>query len=114
VALTLWFIVETPPIGTALIKGCRGFQGKIYLLFNQNHLLNLLPLLVFYGLYGLLLLQTINLNNFPSLLGYLSNSWQISSGYSSAMSIVGNYPQLLIALLCFALSLLLMSLAIID
>ncbi len=45
---------------------------------------------------------------------YLSNSWQISSGYSSAMSIVGNYPRLLIALLCFALSLLLMSLAIID
>jgi hypothetical protein len=44
----------------------------------------------------------------------LSNSWQISSGYSSGMSIIGNYSHLLIALLCFALSLFLMSLAIID
>ncbi|MFM7354134.1 MAG: hypothetical protein ACKO1G_14160, partial [Microcystis aeruginosa] len=115
VALALWFIVRytrlsAPPV----LREVRGIKGRIYLLFNQNHLLNLLPLLVFYGLYGLLLLQTINLNNFPSLMGYLSNSWQISSGYSSAMSIVGNYPHLLIALLCFALSLLLMSLAIID
>ncbi len=96
----------------SLLREARGIKGSIYLLFNQNHLPNFLPLLVFYGLYGLLLLQTINLNNFPSLLGYLSNSWQISSGYSSAMSIVGNYPRLLIALLYFALSLLLMSLAI--
>ncbi|TRU67844.1 MAG: hypothetical protein EWV55_12690 [Microcystis viridis Mv_BB_P_19951000_S69] len=102
VALTLWFIVKK----TSLFR--HRFQGNYLFLYN------LLPLLVFYGLYGLLLLQTINLDNFPSLLGYLSNSWQISSGYSSGMSIVGNYPRLLIALLCFALSLFLMSLAIID
>ncbi|NCS07895.1 MAG: hypothetical protein GPJ07_15590 [Microcystis aeruginosa G13-07] len=115
VALTLWFIVRPARLSAPpLLREAGGIKGKIYLLFNQNYLPNFLPLLVFYGLYGLLLLQTINLNNFPSLLGYLSNSWQISSGYSSGMSIVGNYPRLLIALLCFALSLLLMSLAIID
>ncbi len=115
VALTLWFIVRSARLSAPpLLREARGIKGRIYLLFNHNHLLNFLPLLVFYGLYGLLLIQTINLDNFPSLIGYLSNSWQISSGYSSAMSIVGNYPRLLIALLCFALSLLLMSLAIID
>ncbi len=101
---------EEPP----LLREARGIKGRIYLLFNQNYLLNFLPLLVFYGLYGLLLIQTINLNNFPSLIEYLSNSWAFSSGYSSAMSIVGNYQHLLIALLCLSLSLLLMSLAIID
>ncbi|WP_071821986.1 hypothetical protein, partial [Microcystis aeruginosa] len=115
VALTLWFIVRSARLSAPpLLREARGIKGRIYLLFNHNHLLNFLPLLVFYGLYGLLLIQTINLDNFPSLMEYLSNSWQISSGYSSAMSIVGNYPRLLIALLCFALSLLLMSLAIID
>ncbi|MGV2391386.1 MAG UNVERIFIED_CONTAM: hypothetical protein LVR29_34610 [Microcystis novacekii LVE1205-3] len=49
VALTLWFIVKK----TSLFR--HRFQGNYLFLYN------LLPLLVFYGLYGLLLLQTINL-----------------------------------------------------
>jgi hypothetical protein len=74
----------------------------------------LLPLLVFYGLYGLLLLQTISLDTFPSLLSYLGNSWQISSGYSSAMSIVSSRVRLLIAFICFVLILVLMIMASLD
>jgi hypothetical protein len=84
--------------------------------FQDNQFLKnyLLPLSVFYGLYGMLLLQTISLDSFPSLLSYLSNSWQISSGYSSAMSIVSSRVRLLIAFICFALILVLMAMASLD
>ena len=50
----------------------------------------LLPYLVFYLFYTTLLIQSFSSNNFPSLSEYILNSWQISSGYSSAMSLTGS------------------------
>ncbi|MBD2289423.1 MAG: hypothetical protein ACK4YL_24835 [Microcystis sp.] len=50
----------------------------------------LLPYLVFYLFYTTLLIQSFSSNNFPSLSEYILNSWQISSGYSSTMSLTGS------------------------
>ncbi|QGZ89083.1 hypothetical protein [Microcystis aeruginosa] len=50
----------------------------------------LLPYLVFYLFYTTLLIQSFSSNNFPSLYEYILNSWSISSGYSSAMSLTGS------------------------
>lgn len=50
----------------------------------------LLPYLVFYLFYTTLLIQSFSSNDFPSLYEYILNSWQISSGYSSAMSLTGS------------------------
>lgn len=49
----------------------------------------LMPILFFYLFYSLFLIQTINQNDIPSLVDYVRNSWEISSGYSSSMSVVG-------------------------
>lgn len=46
--------------------------------------------------YAIALLLTVSYSS-PSLLRYLKTSWQISSGYSSAMSIVGSPWELLLA-----------------
>ncbi|MDY7047493.1 MAG: hypothetical protein RPG89_02440 [Microcystis panniformis WG22] len=65
----------------------------------------LLPYLVFYLFYTTLLIQSFSSNNFPSLYEYILNSWQISSGYSSAMSFTGSkraFISLILAILCCA------------
>ncbi|MDF5720634.1 MAG: hypothetical protein PUP91_09130, partial [Rhizonema sp. PD37] len=53
---------------------------------------------VFYVIYSLLLVHTISSNQSPSLIDYLRNSLEISSGYSSAMSLVGKKYQLELAI----------------
>jgi len=71
---------------------------KISRLVNifKNNLL--LPQLVFYFVYLALLTKSILLSQSPSLVDYLTNSWEISSGYSSAMSIIGNKTELVLAI----------------
>lgn len=69
-----------------------------------NNLLNifknnlLLPQLVFCFVYLSLLTKSILLSQSPSLVYYLTNSWEISSGYSSAMSIIGNKTEIVLAI----------------
>jgi hypothetical protein len=60
-------------------------EAKFFNIFRNSLLL---PWLVFYVIYCLLLAHTISSSPSPSLIDYLRNSWQISSGYSSAMSLV--------------------------
>lgn len=73
-----------------LIKKKSESKGKIVAklcnIFRNNLLL---PWLVFYVIYCLLLVHTIFFSESPSLIDYLKNSLEISSGYSSAMSIFG-------------------------
>ncbi|MDB9309890.1 hypothetical protein PN471_14855 [Aphanizomenon sp. CS-733/32] len=74
-----------------LIKKKSESKGEIVaklcnIIFRNNLLL---PWLVFYVIYCLLLVHTIFFSESPSLIDYLKNSLEISSGYSSAMSIVG-------------------------
>jgi len=81
-----------------LIKNKSESKGKIAKLFNifRNNLL--LPWLVFYVIYFLLLVHTIFSNEYPSLIEFLRNSWEISSGYSSAMSIIGRKHEIALAI----------------
>ena len=58
----------------------------------------LLHWLVFYVIYFLLLVHTISSNEYPSLIEFLRNSWEISSGYSSAMSIIGSKNEIALAI----------------
>jgi hypothetical protein len=69
--------------------------NKLLSIFKNNFLL---PQLIFYAIYLCLLAQSILLSHSPSLIDYLTNSWEISSGYSSAMSIVGNKTELVLAI----------------
>lgn len=72
-------------------------------IINNNLLLSALnsqecfPFLIFYLFYSFIifLFTTINSQDLRSLLDYLYNSWQVSSGYSSAMSQI-NYNELLL------------------
>ncbi|MFM6339591.1 MAG: hypothetical protein ACKPFJ_02265 [Dolichospermum sp.] len=79
------------------IKNKSESKGKIAKLFNifRNNLL--LPWLVFYVIYFLLLVHTISSNEYPSLIEFLRNSWEISSGYSSAMSAIGSKNEIALA-----------------
>ncbi|BAZ84406.1 hypothetical protein [Dolichospermum compactum] len=80
------------------IKNKSESKGKIAKLFNifRNNLL--LPWLVFYVIYFLLLLHTIFSNEYSSLIDYLRNSLEISSGYSSAMSTIGSKKEVALAI----------------
>ncbi|MFM6843566.1 MAG: hypothetical protein ACKPKS_07180, partial [Dolichospermum sp.] len=79
------------------IKNKSESKGKIAKLFNifRNNLL--LPWLVFYVIYFLLLVHTISSNEYPSLIEFLRNSWEISSGYSSGMSAIGSKHEIALA-----------------
>jgi hypothetical protein len=59
-------------------------------LLKINQVENLLPYIIFYIIYSLLLIKTIISNPNIPILDYFKNSWEISSGYSSTMSIIGN------------------------
>ncbi len=58
----------------------------------------LLILIAFYLIYSLLTIYTIFFTSSASLIDYIYNSLQISSGYSSAMSVIGNSKELIIGL----------------
>lgn len=70
-------------------------QHLFILHYPESITLNKLPLgsISFYGSYFLGLIALIYYS-FPSLTTYLKGSWEISSGYSSAMSIIGPAWQL--------------------
>jgi hypothetical protein len=69
--------------------------AKLLNIFINQILLNWL---VFYVIYFLLLVHTISSNEYPSLIEFLRNSWEISSGYSSAMSIIGSKNEIALAI----------------
>jgi hypothetical protein len=81
-----------------LIKKKSESKGKIAKLFNIFRNNFLVPWLVFYVIYFLLLVHTISSNDYPSLIEFLRNSWEISSGYSSAMSIIGSKKEVALAI----------------
>lgn len=83
----------------------RGKTGSNLNISINNHLLSWV---IFYVIYFLLLVHTILSNPSPSLIDYLKNSWEISSGYSSAMSIVGNKIGIVLAISYFFLMIWLM------
>lgn len=56
-----------------------------------------IPASVAYLLYSLLFLQTLSRKDLPSIIDYIGNLWQISSGYSSAMSLIGPFGGLAMA-----------------
>ncbi|MDD1464998.1 hypothetical protein MEO43_06675 [Dolichospermum sp. ST_sed5] len=60
---------------------------------------NLLPWLIFYFVYSLLIAHAIFDDSSVSLINYFKNSLEMSSGYSSAMSVVGNQFTLVLAIL---------------
>lgn len=68
-------------------SGSRGETGAKFINISSNNFL--LPWLLFYVIYCLLLVHITSSNPSPSLINYLKNSLEISSGYSSAMSIEG-------------------------
>ena len=69
--------------------------NKLLNIFTNNLLL---PQLIFYFVYLTLLTKSILLSQSPSLVDYLTGCWEISSGYSSAMSIIGNKTELVLAI----------------
>ncbi|MFM6011188.1 MAG: hypothetical protein ACKO99_11190 [Dolichospermum sp.] len=68
--------------------------AKLFNIFRNNFLV---PWLVFYVSYFLLLVDTISSNEYPSLIEFLRNSWEISSGYSSGMSAIGSKHEIALA-----------------
>jgi hypothetical protein len=66
--------------------------------YVQTHS-NLLPWLIFYCVYSLLIVHAIFDDSSVSLINYFKNSLEMSSGYSSAMSVVGNQFTLVLAIL---------------
>ncbi|QIR38005.1 hypothetical protein HCG51_15715 [Tolypothrix sp. PCC 7910] len=81
------------------IKGQSDSRGETrakFINISSNNFL--LPWLVFYVIYSLLLVHIISSSQSPSLIDYLKNSLEISSGYSSAMSFVGSKIQVALAI----------------
>jgi hypothetical protein len=70
--------------------------------FNRNFKSSI-PLFASYTLYGVLFVQTVDRENFSFLLNYVRNSGQISSGYSSSMSLIGPLIGLYLAIFCLIL-----------
>ena len=63
-----------------------------------------MPFLIFYLVYGLLLIKALILDSsMPPIMTYLTTSWEIASGYSSAMSLIGVRRVLLIGIACYIL-----------
>jgi hypothetical protein len=79
----------------------KGEAGTKFINISSNY--RLLPWLVFYVFYCLLLVHIISSSQSPSLIDYLKNSLEISSGYSSAMSLVGRKIQVALAISDFLL-----------
>lgn len=72
---------------------------------NQNHIITIFQDKQFTKLFSFLLIYSvltaiiIFFDSSQSLIKYLYNCWQISSGFSSAMSIVGNKEELLMGII---------------